>query len=52
MLAITGISILDDLVAEVAVENFELRIFVTSIGNFSDGLPAPVFILDNECKHN
>ena len=52
MLAVTGISILDDLVAEVAVENFQLQINVSSTGGFSTGSPANVFIMDNECKHN
>ena len=52
MLAVTGISILDDLVAEVTLENFQLKINVSSTGVFSAGSLANVVIIDNECKHN
>ena len=53
VLAVTGIFIIDDTVAEVAVENFQLQLSVpSSAGGFSAGSPANVFISDNECKHS
>ena len=50
VLAVAGVSILDDMVAEVIVENFQLQINVPSVGGFSAGSPANVFIRDDECK--
>ena len=51
MLAVIGILIVDDTVAEAAVENFQLQLSVPSAGGFSAGSPANVLITDNECKH-
>ena len=52
MLPVEGVVIIDDTVAEVAVENFQLQLNVPSTGGFMAGPPANVFIIDNECKHN
>ena len=47
MLAVPGVLIIDDMVAELTVENFQLQILG---GGFTAGPPADVFIVDNECK--
>lgn len=52
MLAVAGIFIIDDLVAEEAVKNFQLQINAPLTGNFMAGPSANVFITDDECKHN
>lgn len=48
MLPVEGVVIIDDTVAEVAVENFQLQLNVPSTGGFMAGPPANVFIIDNE----